>query len=90
MLLRNACWWSVDASKRDRQIGNQEQARSDGRVVEAMWCRDEGGTRIELGLEGVVNLYRRTGLGFGRQVHVEGYSAGHPGTPEHGRGAGWM
>ena len=42
-------------------------------VVEAkaMRCRDEGGTRIGLGLEGVVNLYRRTGLGFGREVHVE-------------------
>ena len=42
-------------------------------VVEAkaMWCRDEGGTRIGLGLEGVLNLYRRTGLGFGRGVHIE-------------------
>ena len=42
-------------------------------VVEAkaMRCRDEGGTRIGPGLEGVVNLYRRTGLGFGREVHVE-------------------
>jgi hypothetical protein len=60
-------------------------------VVEAkaMRCRDEGETRIGLGLEAVVNLYRRTGLGFGREVHVEWYSAGHPGTPEHGRGAGW-
>jgi len=38
-------------------------------VVEAMWCRDEAETRIGLGLEGVVNLYRRTGLGFGRDVH---------------------
>ena len=61
----------VDASKRDRQSATR--SRLGPMVVEAkaMRCRDEGETRMELGLERVVNLYRRTGLGFGREVHVE-------------------
>jgi hypothetical protein len=84
-----ACWcWCTRVSATGKSA---TRSRLGPMVVEAkaMRCRDEGETRIGLGLEGVVNLYRRTGLGFGREVHVEWYSAGHPGTPGYGRGAGW-
>lgn len=48
-----------------------------------MRCRDEA--RLAEGSEGVVNLYRCTGLGFGRDVHTLRYSSSK--HPSSGRGA---